>query len=213
MSEDERCQDRTRCTDNNREKPLSDCLWITQERIQRACVPQSSATGNHLFHRKAGERNRAIFSWEMKESEGFVCPELLWRPGEGAGRVHQPTWEVVLSGWRPKGKPSGSRYDRSRHIESNVTDSGASSGGCEPIQTESVKCWIDRCLKPLLARFHLIHLSYQPKAQSGAAAKESITSLTSWDTNDFSYLPEFNFGGGYVHFSTTRKWLNKPLKR
>lgn len=96
-------------------------------------------------------------------------------------------------------------------IESNVTDSGASSGGNK--WTESIKCWIDRCLKLLLARFHLIHISYQPKAQSGAAAKESITSVNGWDTNDFSHLPEFNFGVGYVLFSTTRKWLNKLLKR
>lgn len=91
MSEDERCQDGRRC--NNRRKPLSDCLWITQT----SPAPHSSAAQKHLFCKKMGWRNRAVFSGELRESEGFVCA--------GAGRVQRSTWEARL---RRRGTSRGS---------------------------------------------------------------------------------------------------------
>ena len=97
-----------------------------------------------------------------KESEGFVCPEPAWRPGEGAGRVHRPTWKDVPSGWRPKRKknkiskkkknPQG--LGKTNHVtESNVTASGASVGGNKWMQTVSIKWRIDSRLKRVVPRF------------------------------------------------------------
>lgn len=70
----------------------------------------------------------------MKESEGFVCPELLRRPGEGAGRVHRPTWECCRAGGQ-KENPQG--LNKTDHvIEYDVTDSAQEeTSGCRPCQS------------------------------------------------------------------------------
>lgn len=43
----------------------------------------------------------------MKESEGFVYPQLLRCQGQEAGMSRWPTWDVTLSGRRPKAKTPG----------------------------------------------------------------------------------------------------------
>lgn len=132
------------------------------------------------------------------------CDAPVRRPGVSA----DPPGRLRSRAGGQKENPLG--LSKTDHV---MDHNWASSGGNKWIQTVSMKWWTDRCLKQLLPRFYpRIHLCYQPKTQSGAAAKESVASLTSWDTNDFSYLPKLNVGVGYVHFSTTRKWLNKLLK-
>lgn len=111
MSEDKRCQDGTRCggdNDDGGKAIVRLSVDHTVEPTQPARVPQPSATENHLFHRKAGGAVRYSLGegGATEESDGFVCPELPQRPGEAAGRVRRPTWEVAPSGRRPRGKRS-----------------------------------------------------------------------------------------------------------
>lgn len=170
------------------------------------------------FTGKAGGRNREIFSGGgEKESEGFVCPEPAWRPGEGAGRVHRPTWEDVPSGWRPKMKKKNKKNPQglgeTNHVtECNVTASGASVGGNKWMQTVSIKRRIDSRLKRVVPRFLPTPLLSAESTKWSRSKKRASHPQTSTDTKDFSYLPKLNAVVGYVHFPNDRKWLNKLLK-
>lgn len=60
-----------------------------------------------MVEQEKRQTDRERLSWGMKESEGFVYPQLLRCQGQEAGMSRWPTWDVTLSGRRPKGKTPG----------------------------------------------------------------------------------------------------------
>lgn len=134
MSEEKCCQDRTRCTDSNRRKPLCDCLGITQERVQQARVPQSSATENHLFQRKAGGGNRySPGGW--KSQRALFAPNWCSAPVRELGVSTSPPGRLCCWAGGQRENPEGlSKTDRV--IECNVTDSAQQeTSGCRLCQS------------------------------------------------------------------------------
>lgn len=149
-------------------------VWLSVDhtRMHRAGVCSSviSYTKSFVSWSSSSEADTGgeSLSWGMKESEGFVYPELLGCQGQEAGVSLWPTWDVTLSGGRPKGKTLRDLNAIRRVIETAL---GCQLGGGS--KKVSFKCrWSDRCSKALLARFHprikrtLIRLQHKAELRS-----------------------------------------------
>lgn len=86
-------------------------------------------------------------SWGTEESRVFVCPWAAVLPREWAGCVHRLTWGVWAAGQEAKRKTLREQRD---------------CLWCQlrrKLNSVSIRCRIDMCLKLRLARFYLrIHL-------------------------------------------------------
>lgn len=157
MSEDECCQDRTRCTDNNNRD--RHCLIV--------CGSHKNTYSRRVFlshqlqkiicftgtREKQREREGDILLGDERV-RGLCLPRAAVTPRWGSWACPPVHLGGCIFGQEARRKnPRG--LNETHHVierESNVTDSGASSGGNMWIQTVSIRCWIDSRLKPLLAK-------------------------------------------------------------